>query len=676
MAALLALSVVTDDVRAQQGQDPALVDALAQVLAVEDQRRWDEAILSTAARHPDPVVRRHAALAMGRMREPAALPILLERLSDPDDRVRRDAVFALGLLGVPEAIPALRDLALADVPAVGLEGGDVPQEAVAAIARIGGPSAAAVYGELLGNYVGRAATADVPLTVERGVEEAWRLGTEAPVNLLVEYSISPIRTIRLGAIYSLSRLRAPSAADVLLAAAEHRDEAVRMHAVRALTAAYADSAGLDGRALATRVRRLVTDPDPHVRVNALRSLGTFRDSGVVATVVDRLSDQDLNVRVQAAATLADLGGATAVTALRAQIDQRPFALQRQALVGLARLEGVGALDVIAGWITRDDWTFRHAGAEALGYIAADTILPWLVHLTRDADSRVVATALTSLVAVAPGMATRRARQLVRHDDPAVRTVAVDRLGAVPDTADLERIVAAWRRATTDSIPDARVAVVVALGRIAETSFAARVAVENRFLNVVPRPDDYLVRRAAHESFPLAAERWGPVRPIATGRGSEDYRDIVRRILLPGERGRNPQLAVETSQGRILLTLFGADAPLTVNALLQLVDARYFDGGRWHRVVPNFVIQDGDPRGDGWGGPGFALRDEVTPRRYRTGTVGMALSGPDTGGSQFFITHSPQPHLDGTYPIIGRVESGMDVVHLITQGDRIRRIRQP
>ncbi len=92
-------------------------------------------------------------------------------------------------------------------------------------------------------------------------------------------------------------------------------------------------------------------------------------------------------------------------------------------------------------------------------------------------------------------------------------------------------------------------------------------------------------------------------------------------------------------------------------------------------MPNFVIQDGDPRGDGWGGPGVALRDEVNRRRYQRGTVGMALSGPDTGGSQFFITHSPQPHLDGTYTVIGQVTNGLDVVDRTTQGDGIRSVRR-
>jgi cyclophilin family peptidyl-prolyl cis-trans isomerase len=92
------------------------------------------------------------------------------------------------------------------------------------------------------------------------------------------------------------------------------------------------------------------------------------------------------------------------------------------------------------------------------------------------------------------------------------------------------------------------------------------------------------------------------------------------------------------------------------------------------VVPNFVIQDGDPRGDGSGGPGYAIRDEINPLRYLRGTLGMALSGPDTGGSQYFITHSPQPHLDGGYTVFGRVTADMDAVDRVTQEDPITFIR--
>jgi cyclophilin family peptidyl-prolyl cis-trans isomerase len=133
--------------------------------------------------------------------------------------------------------------------------------------------------------------------------------------------------------------------------------------------------------------------------------------------------------------------------------------------------------------------------------------------------------------------------------------------------------------------------------------------------------------------------------------------------------------IETDRGTLTLELLPGEAPLTVAAFLGLVDRRFFDGGRWHRVVPNFVVQDGDPRGDGFGGPGFVLRDEVNPIRYQTGTMGMALSGPDTGGSQFFITHSAQPHLDGIYTIFARVVGDPRPLQAIAQGDRIRSIHR-
>jgi cyclophilin family peptidyl-prolyl cis-trans isomerase len=201
-------------------------------------------------------------------------------------------------------------------------------------------------------------------------------------------------------------------------------------------------------------------------------------------------------------------------------------------------------------------------------------------------------------------------------------------------------------------------------------------VEDRFLAAYPEALDYLVRRAAVDAFPAAAAQWGMETPIDAGRTIDDYRDIARRLVLPAEAGgRQPGLTIETEGGRISVTLFAADAPLTVDALLRMADRHYFDGGTWHRVVPNFVIQDGDPRWDGWGGPGSALRDEVGRRPYGRGTVGMALAGRDTGGSQFFITVSQQPHLEGTYPVVGQVDEGMDLVARITQGDGIRTIRR-
>jgi cyclophilin family peptidyl-prolyl cis-trans isomerase len=177
-------------------------------------------------------------------------------------------------------------------------------------------------------------------------------------------------------------------------------------------------------------------------------------------------------------------------------------------------------------------------------------------------------------------------------------------------------------------------------------------------------------------LPDAAAQWGPAAPVATGKSDADYRDVARRYLAPVLAGQaRPKVTLDTDRGSLTIELFADQAPLTVAAFLALVDRRYFDGSRWHRAVPNFVVQDGDPRGDGWGGPGFVLRDELNPTRYTSGTVGMALSGPDTGGSQFFITHTAEPRLDGTYTVFGRVMGGEAVLAAIAQGDRIRSVHR-
>lgn len=654
------------------GQDPAMVEAVAGVLQAEDARRYDGPVLEAASRHPEPLVRSVAAMAMGRIGDPSATPRLLELLRDPDSLVARDAAFALGLLRDSASLGGLRDLVVNTAEA---QQHELHYEAMAAIVKIGGPAGRDVLLEVLNPWMARAGTEAPPLTVEAGLANAWRLGPDAPVRALIEFAVSPLRRARIGALYSLARLRAPLAADVLFDAIDGPDPEARGIAVRALTASYADSVGLDRQALGQRVRRLVSDDNPQTRTNALRVMGSFRDSTFVSTVADRLADADPNVRVQAVLTLADLGGPAAAAALQAQIGQRPFAVQRNALIGYARLAGTDALDAISEWLADEDWTMRAAGSEALGHIPRDTVIPWLTYLTQDEDPRVAAVAFTSLTAIAPDTATVWARQLIAHRDAVVRALAADQLGTAANPADIGRLTDAFELALRDSISGARIAITGALGRIAERGLPERLAVEDRFLVRFPRVDDYVLRRAALTRYPEAARRWGPERPIATGQGLDDYRDIARRFVVPGGPAARQTLVVDTDRGRIVIDLFGRDAPLTVRALLQLVDRRFFDAKLFHRVVPNFVAQGGDPRGDGWGGPAFTLRDEVNRNRYETGMVGMALSGPDTGGSQFFITHSPQPHLDGTYPVIGRVISGMDVVNLITQGDRIQTIRR-
>jgi cyclophilin family peptidyl-prolyl cis-trans isomerase len=318
-------------------------------------------------------------------------------------------------------------------------------------------------------------------------------------------------------------------------------------------------------------------------------------------------------------------------------------------------------------------------AEALGRDSSAGSRAALLAMAADPDPRVGEAALTAAGGAVPrgDHATRAlARSRLAHADPFVRAAAIGLLDRDADPSLLPDFVAAYRGAERDEVSDARLAAVQALVRIAERDAASRSRVEREFLAVVPRSADYLVRRMVADGLGGDLERryWGDVYPVQTGRGIEDYRDLARSLFLPALQGGSlPRVRIETGRGNLDLVLYAADAPLTVQNFLRLVDRRYFDGGRWHRVVPNFVIQDGDPRGDGNGGPGWAIRDEINRQRYDRGAVGMALSGPDTGGSQFFISHSPQPHLDGGYTVFGHVTEGYDVLDQIVQGDRIRRI---
>ena len=130
--------------------------------------------------------------------------------------------------------------------------------------------------------------------------------------------------------------------------------------------------------------------------------------------------------------------------------------------------------------------------------------------------------------------------------------------------------------------------------------------------------------------------------------------------------------METTKGVIELELFPEYAPMTVNNFVFLTKEGYYDGVTFHRVINNFMIQGGDPTGTGRGGPGYKFADETygNPLKHETGVLSMANAGPNTNGSQFFITHSPQPHLNGKHTVFGKVVSGMNVVNSIEQGDKM------
>ncbi|HZB27862.1 MAG TPA: HEAT repeat domain-containing protein, partial [Gemmatimonadales bacterium] len=573
-----------------RAQEEAVVEQLAPVLAAEDARQWQPELFQRALLAPDSVVRRAAALAAGRIGDLRATPLLLQVLDQPDSTVRVAAAFGLGLLrdsvALEPLIQRLTGLPPLDTATAG--------EAVTAIAKIGGRRAGEFFGSVLGGKVALS-QADPAPALSQILLESWRLGPHAPADALLAFANDTISGIRWRAVYSLGRLRAPGAANHLIAALRADDADTRAVAVRALTRPYASAAKVAPATLAGLLVRAIDDPDPGVRVNAIRSLGTYQDSSFTAAVASKLEDTDPNVRVQAAATLGELRGSAAGAALRRVLKGKSaFAVQREALLGLARAEPGSFADVGRAWRAGTDWRERATAAEGWSR-ARSTGTPWFLS---DSDGRVVAAGLQawSDTNPAPGRSlVTAARSLLTHPDAAVRSVAADVLGRAADPRDLTGIVQMYRRSLRDSFPEASIAALGALVAIQRTGPAAAARVNREFLEVVPRPDNYLLRRWAEDEWPEAAQRWESAYPITTGRTLEDYRELARRFLVAPDSVARPHVLIEIEQRGVLdIELFGPDAPLTVANFLRLVDRRFFDGNRWHRVVPNFVVQDGDP----------------------------------------------------------------------------------
>jgi cyclophilin family peptidyl-prolyl cis-trans isomerase/HEAT repeat protein len=494
---------------------------------------------------------------------------------------------------------------------------------------------------------------------------------------LLPFADDTVRDVRWRALFSLGRLRTPGAANHLIAALRAEDAATRSIAARVLTREYAASAKLAPATVAGLLIRAIDDQDAGVRINALRALGSYHDSTLVQAIGSKVDDPDLNVRVQAASTLGQLPGATAEATLRRIADSKAgFAMRREALLGLAQVKP-GSFAAAAGpWRSSPDWRARATAAEGWAR-AGHRDTPWFLS---DADGRVIAAGLQAWADTVPGpdrSLVEAARRLLSHADGAVRSVSADVLARAADPTDITGLAQMYTRSLRDSFPEASLSALGALGAIHRAGGAARTRIDHEFLDAVPRPANYLLRRWAEANWPEAAERWGAAYPLVTGRTLQDYRELARRFLLAPDSLARPHVFIETEQRGVLeIELCGPDAPLTVANFLRLLDRRFFDGNRWHRVVPNFVVQDGDPRGDGFGGPGGAIRDEINRDRYGSKPMmGMALSGPDTGSSQWFITLSPQPHLDGTYTVFGRAVGNFGALPRITQGDVIRTIRR-
>lgn len=580
----------------------------------------------------------------GRSRNMRAQAELQRLLEDPSVRVRARAVEALGKIGQQE--DALRILRV--VGSFSYDGS--PQHraflnlAIAALMRLGNPAARPVLARL---------------AALRDPEIQWRVAN---------------------AFY---RMRDREARPVLEQLVHSGNSDVRAHAARAL--------GICGDpGLAELLTPLLSPegtgsgtPDSQgVRVCALQALAGLGNPEAVPAIIHALeagiprmsSPDQINFAVQAATALGTLGGPEAEAALQ-RLLQVSGPVADSALAALGRLLRASRdrfFEITAGRVSGAP-AGRRAWAGALGELGGDRAHAELKRMLGEAEgnppvAEAVATVPFVLRAMArsgmPGLQEILRRYLSARDGVIVRAAAAGFRPAADIPSPWKPLLSAYQGISEWRDTETKVAL---LNRLEPWGAAPEV---ESFLRSVLQDRDRNARIAAARLLRLAGAAGVPEDP---GPSTTAVTDLDYE-LLAGMRQDRTLAILETARGPIEIELFREDAPLTVANFVKLANQGFFDGLAFMRVAPYFVIQGGDPRNDQEGGPGYAIRCEINMRPFERGAVGMALAGKDTGGSQFFITLSPQPHLDGGYTCFGRVISGMPTAERIMAGDRILSIR--
>jgi len=705
LACALVLFVVSV-ASAQKRTKPIPPTILLIITKAEDQRRWDDDLrnLFTSS---NAALRERAALAAGRIGNQdsvATLTRLLEQ--DKDVSVRTMAAFALGEVESETAANALLAvLKNADADAA------VRARAVEALGKIAAalPKEQEARQRELGAAILTALNERSSLSDERftilALTAALRSRPADAGPTIAKFLNSDRPRVRMDAANALARLRLKDGNEQLRKLLTTDSEPlVRANAARVLGITE-DKPSFDAL-----VSRAIGDLDPRVRVSAIRALASLKDPRAAEPLLKRaeipaerkLSGRpaEVNELLEIATTLGRLlaqkEDQTAITWLR-KINEPLNHTAPEVELALVR---IAPSTYLADFGTPAqakrkvqetillNWRAAAGIAAGLGEIAA---LPDSVKnksqlaaaaeslLRAMLDYRNSGLTINTLVAVhseyaipevlralaafkPPDLAAVLHAQL-NESDVIIRATAADLLGDLPPSEEITRALAtAWPQAANDSLNDAALSILDTLGK-------QKTAEANDLIKAALKSNDHIVRRRAVALLKTsgAGDFSAQIGTVRTRNTDADYKRALARV------GRMVRAVVTTSKGSFTMELLPEQAPLTVDNFVQLAQRGYFRNVTIHRVVPNFVIQDGDPRGDGNGGPGYQIRCEINQVPYDRAAVGMALSGKDTGGSQWFVTHSPQPHLDGGYTVFGRVVAGMDVVDKIVRGDVIQSI---
>jgi cyclophilin family peptidyl-prolyl cis-trans isomerase len=689
----------------------------------EDRRYGPADSLAAMITHPDAHVRLAAVRAAGLIGRDDVLPELRAALADPSGTVAAQAAFSLGLLGNPRAAedlvasvrhgsPSLRLAALE-----GLAHLDQGAEALLEAALHADEAEAARAWDGLRDRAEQVAPARLAEAVRAGLARPeaavlWRvlrcaekLPDSSLVDAIAPFARDPRPLVRGHACRALGRQRTPRALAAVLRgwqepvhAPDWQQAQVRVAQLRAIGelagrllgtgSAAPPSLPAAGQAAAADVvavlRAGVGDGDPRVVATALEAMARA------------VTDLPLAAGADLRESLLPVWRIRLLRLARERLDNPHACVRIAAATACGRLRGAGVSPLLEPLLADSLGQVRAAAlAEIIrcrsdpwpllwGYAEPAPGVPILLRTTAlAAGSDRVLDGSPGDQAAPPLPSSEPARHLARllteavvDSDFVVAATAAPLLGRLPQAASLAALCAAWNRDRAEGRSDVRLAVLAGVDRFfaAVDSLPPQVR-DTAADQVAPMLEsafddpDVRVRRRGREvatlhrlldpaAIPSLASLEATVPP-------HERSPLQPPLQLPFAA---PRVRCTTPRGDFVIEVDGQVAPNTAAAFLHLVREGFYDGLTFHRVVPGFVVQGGDPRGDGWGGPGFTLRSEWSRTPYVRGTVGIAHDGKDTGGSQFFIALSPQPHLNGRYTVFGRVVEGMEVLDAIEPQD--------
>jgi len=616
-------------------------DSLLNLALWEDGRVTGGGKLFDYLRSGNPLIRLRAVEVIGRIQDTGDSQHLLPLLKDPDSRVVSEAIFALGQIGSPEALTPLLEMVKSN-PA------DVVVKITEALGKIGGDEAVQKLTELLRDFH------------------------------------SPVRR---GAALALARAQDPKATRPLIITLHDMDAGVVWRTVYALREAPSNR-------VATAVLPILENENGLVRAFAARTLGNHHSKQVVSGLVKVLADPDWQVQVNAAVALGKIGDDKAVHPLGQLTVKHSLSQVRWAAVAaLGEIGSKKAKDYLIKSTLDKSPGVRAATLKSLTQVLEDQAELFLQQGLNDSQRLVRAEAVRSFGRAKIEKRIKFLEETAeKSPDPMMRSAAVNALsffkpeqvGAVVEKklADLDWVVAAEAALAIGKL-EYTAAAPALIQTYRERSGREEGNVRLEILRTVQKLKSDEVVPLLED---LAADEDKRIRAIAAniiselGLAAVDIQPDRYFYEINFDRSRKKSLfpplgrrhaVIETRHGDIEIELFGDEVVQTVASFISLAGRGFYNGLTFHRVVPNFVIQGGCPRGDGWGDDGYYIRSEFNQHTYGRGYIGIAHDGKDTGGSQFFITHSPQHHLDGRYTIFGKVTKGMDVVDQVDLGDKFK-----